>query len=274
MPADTRSQSETLRVGAVSFFNTRPLVYGLGDVPQVALTFGVPSRLPALLEGGLVDVALVPVVDAVRRGRSWRIVSDACIGCDGATLTVRVFSRVDPSDVTTLHVDRHSHTSVALASIIWREKYGRGLRLVPFDAGADGPEELPSAQAVLLIGDKVVRPPSVLEEFSTQVDLGATWRSLTGLPFVFAVWAAAGEVARSDASQILSCARDAGVAHAGDIAARDGPGMGWPVELGRRYLTEYLCFTLTDRHRAGMRRFLELARRHEVFPAIEEPVFA
>jgi chorismate dehydratase len=274
MPADEESQFETLRVGAVSFFNTRPLVYGLGDVPQVTLTFGVPSRLPALLEGGLVDVALIPVVDAVRRGQSWRIVSDACIGCDGATLTVRVFSRVDPSDITTLHVDRHSHTSVVLASIIWREKYDRELVLVPFDAQADGSEELLSAQAALLIGDKVVRPPAGLEEFSTQMDLGAAWKSLTGLPFVFAVWAAAGEVARSNASQVLSWARDAGVAHAEDIAARDGPGMGWPVELGWRYLTEYLCFTLTERHREGVRRFLELARRHEVLPAVEEPVFA
>lgn len=274
IPADSRSSFETLRVGAVSFFNTRPLICGLGEVPGVELVLAVPSRLPALLEGGLLDVALVPVVDAVRRGRAWRIVSDACIGCDGATLTVRVFSRVDPAEITTLHVDRHSHTSVALAAVMWREKFGRELTLVPFDAEASGPENLSSAEAVLLIGDKVVRPPAGLEEFSTQVDLGATWKSLTGLPFVFAVWAAGSDVVHQDAWQILSAARDAGVAHAEDIAAKDGPEMGWPAELGRRYLTEYLCFTLTDRHRQGMRRFLELARQHEVLPATVEPVFA
>jgi chorismate dehydratase len=274
MANESTSRLETLRIGAVSFFNTRPLVYGLDEAPGVEVAYAVPSRLGGMLEGGLVDVALVPVVDAVRRGRAWAIVSDACIACDGATLTVRVFSRVDPSDVTTLHVDQHSHTSVALAAIIWRERFGRHLEIAPFDAEATGAETLASAQAVLLIGDKVVRPPPGLEEFSTQVDLGAAWRSLTGLPFVFAVWAAHGENVPANAAKILSAARDAGVAHAEQVAVTDGPRMGWPAELGRRYLTEYLCFTLTERHRDGMRRFLELARRHEVPPAMQEPVFA
>ncbi len=274
MAGDSNSQIERLRVGAVSFFNTRPLVYGLEETPRIEVSFAVPSRLGGMLEGGLVDVALIPVVDAVRRGRAWTIVSDACIACDGPTLTVRVFSRVDPSEVTTLHVDQHSHTSVALAAIIWRERFGRNLELAPFDVDAGGAQTLASAHAVLLIGDKVVRPPAGLEEFSTQVDLGAAWRSLTGLPFVFAVWAARGDNVPADAAKILSAARDAGVAHAERIAATDGPRMGWPAELGRRYLTEYLCFTLTERHRVAMRRFFDLARRHEVLPATQEPVFA
>lgn len=264
-----------MRVGAVSYLNTRPLTYGLESDPRIALTWAVPSRLPQMLEAGVVDVALVPAIDTMRAHRQWSIVSDACIGCDGATLTVRVFSRVDPSDVTVLHVDSDSHSSIALASIIWREKFGRALTLVPFQAAAQSPDTaLAAHEAILLIGDKVINPPVGLDGFSTQIDLGATWKSLTGLPFVFAVWAAPGKNFRPEAALTLAAARDAGVARAAEIAAREGPKMGWAVDLARRYLTEYLTFTLTDRHREGLRRFLELAQRHNLVPPTEELIFA
>ena len=313
-----------LRLGAVSYLNTRPLTYGLEADPRVALSWAVPSRLPGMLEAGQVDVALVPVIDTVRENHRWPIVSDACIGCDGATLTVRVFSRVDPSDVTTLHVDTDSRTSVVLASVIWREKFGRQLTLIPFNAGTipnrqsktrNPQSTIPNdCQAVLLIGDKVIQSSSTgmgLETCSTPVDLGATWKSLTGLPFVFAVWAKPADATESrrvrcadhavddrtpemvrtadptvasetvrpadhtlEIAQTLAAARDAGVARAAEIAVQEGPKRGWPVDLARRYLTDHLSFTLTDRHREGMRRFLELARRHSILAPTGELVFA
>lgn len=262
-----------LRVGAVSYFNTRLLTYGLDEDPRFDVSCAVPSRLPGMLETGLVDVALVPTIDTATAERRWNIVSDACIGCDGATLTVRVFSRVDPSDITVLHVDSESHSSLVMASIIWREKFGRQLTMVPFKVMNDrSGAALSDCQAVLLIGDKVITPPAGLEAYSTQVDLGATWKSLTGLPFVFAVWATPDEHFPPEMAQALGAARDAGVAHAAEIAAQEGPGHGWPIDLARRYLTEYLTFTLTDRHREGMRRFLELARRHKLVAPFKELV--
>jgi len=114
------SQRPKHRLGVVSYLNARPLIAGLAEEPDIELIFEVPSRLPEMLAGGEVDVALVPVIDLMRRGSEWQIVSDACIGCDGETLTVRVFSRVPPERITKLHVDGDSHTSVALARVIWR----------------------------------------------------------------------------------------------------------------------------------------------------------
>jgi len=274
MTPHNRESPKRLRVGAVSFFNTLPLTYGLESDPGVELVTAVPSRLAGLLERGAVDVALVPAIDWARNAARWRIVSDACIACDGATLTVRVFSRLDPSDVTTLHVDGDSHSSAALASVIWQERFGRELSLRPINARGAMPEELADCQAVLLIGDKVIRPPVGLDVFSTQVDLGATWKSLTGLPFVFAVWAAGEGCDAKRAAAKLSAARDAGVARAEQIAVERGPAMGWPVELARRYFTEYLGFTLSERHRHGMRRFIELARRYGLLDPLQEPALA
>jgi len=249
------------RLGAVSYLNAKPLIVALEEDPAVELLLDVPSRLPLLLETGQVDAALVPVVDLADPARSWSVVSDACIGCDGETLTVRVFSRMVPQNVDTLHVDGDSHTSVALARIIWHELYQRELRVVPFT----GLEAADECQAVLLIGDKVVN--NDLLDFEIETDLGTAWKSLTSLPFVFAVWASARSCGCDELAARLSLARDKGVKAAEMIAADFGPGMGWPVTLAKRYLTTRLKFTLGDRQRQGIARFFEFARRYQLVPA-------
>ncbi len=260
-----------VRVGAVSFLNALPLTYGLDGHPEIDLVRAVPADLPRMLERAALDVALVPVIDLILGDRDWPILSDACIGSVGATLTVRVFSRVDPADVHTLFADRDSHTSVALASVIWHEKYDRTLKLKPFDSGAATPE---GGEAILLIGDKVIKPPPGLEVFSTQIDLGAAWRSLTDLPFVFAVWATAKPQLGWQVGPVLAAARDAGVAKASQLAEEHASRMGWPVPLATSYLTEHLSYTLTEAHREGMNRFFELVRQHQLLSSFGEPACA
>ncbi len=249
------------RLGVVSFLNAKPLIAGLASDGAVELIHDVPSRLAGLLDAGTVDAALVPVIDLIQPHRDWQIVSDACIGCDGETLTVRVFSRVAPEVIRRLHVDGDSHTSAALATIVWRETYGRSLELLPFT----GREAVEDCEAVLLIGDKVVN--NTLIDYEIETDLGSAWKSLTSLPFVFAVWAAPRGLEVEDLAQRLSRARDAGVESAELIAADFGPGLNWPVALAKRYLTKRLKFTLGPRAQAGMEKFLELATRHGLVEA-------
>jgi chorismate dehydratase len=288
------------RLGVVSFLNSRPLIEGLETRGDVELTFDVPAALPARLERGELDAALIPTVDLLRSNGRFRVVSDACIGCDGPTLTVRVFSQVPPDRIRTLWVDADSHTSMALARILWREQYVRDLKLRRFDPGTQSLEQL---EAVLLIGDKVVDPRRGV--FAYEVDLGGAWREHTGLPFVFAVWAtltpppSSGDKVQSDkvtgghgaqplptlspyhlkreGSQVLadlavmlSAARDRGVARAAEIAERDGPRLGWPVELARRYLTQYLRYTLDARGVEGIRRFARYCAAAGLIPSLGE----
>jgi hypothetical protein len=108
------------RLGVVSFLNSKPLIAGLDLRPEVQLTFDVPAKLPELLISGGVDAALVPIVDVLRAPQPWSIVSDACIACDGETMTVRVFSQVPPDRITTFacgwrfaHVGRAGDRPVA-----------------------------------------------------------------------------------------------------------------------------------------------------------------
>ncbi len=270
--ASTNEVQRTWRLGAVSYLNTKPLVAGLGADDGIELVYDVPARLPALLDAGVVDAALVPVVDLLHKGRAWQIVSDACIGCDGETLTVRVFSRVPPQSITRLHVDGDSHTSVVLARIIWRELYGTTLQITPFHDDQTNDE----CEAVLLIGDKVMTHPgrSWLAGYDVETDLGSAWLRLTSLPFVFAVWSAPREVAVHELARRLARARDLGIASVERIAEDLAPGLGWPVEAAKQYLATRLKFTLGFRQRRGMGRFLELAKEHDMVAADQELVFA
>mgnify|MGYP002623369699 CR=1 FL=1 len=238
----------------MSFLNARPLIEGLDAEPDVALRFAVPSALPGMLLRDEVDVALVPVIDLARRADQWSLVSNACIGSDGETLTVRIFSRVPIERITTLAVDSDSHTSVILAQVIWRQWHGRALQLIPLNELASPAD----AEAVLLIGDKVVT--TTLPEHSHQLDLGGEWKQRTGLPFVFAAWAGA---PRNDGDRIaglLNAARDRGVARAAEIAEAYAPKISWPVHLAKAYVTRHLIYTITPDARAGMEQFFEMAR--------------
>ena len=260
------------RLGVVSYLNAKPLIAGLEAESHIELILDVPSRLPGLLDRGLVNAALVPVVDFFEHESRWKIISDACIGCDGETLTVRVFSRVSPEAVSKLAVDVDSHTSVVLARLLWRERYGRELEVFRLSDCAAVDE----FDALLLIGDKVVsRPdPPPLNEFDIETDLGSMWKSLVSLPFVFAVWAAPRTLDVSGLESVLKRARDRGVESAASIAADLGPSLGWPTALAERYLTRHLVYTLGGPQRLGMAEFRELASAHGLLGHAEAVVRA
>jgi chorismate dehydratase len=127
-------------------------------------------------------------------------------------------------------------------------------------------------EAVLLIGDKVVN--HTLIDYNIETDLGSAWKSLTSLPFVFAVWAAPRDLDVSVLAGKLSAARDRGEASAELIAADFGPGLNWPVTLAKRYLTKRLKFRLGPRQRQAISKFFELAGKHGLIEPTEELVFA
>jgi len=267
LPTLTQERSPH-RLGVVSYLNAKPLVAGLDSDSRVSLLFDVPARLAERLDAGEVDVALVPIIDLAGRDRDWKVVSDACIGCDGETFTVRVFSRVPPASIRRLHVDGESHTSVALAKIVWRETHGTTLEVLPY-----APEiPVDQCEAVLLIGDKVVH--NTLHDYPIETDLGSAWKSLTSLPFVFAAWAAPKGLATDEVATILSRARDKGVESAELIAADYGPGLNWPVTLAKRYLTKRLKYTLGPRQREAMRRFFDLAQKHAIISRAKDVLAA
>src|SRR3982751_4674794 len=155
------SRPAGLRVGSVSFLNAKPLIYGLEHAPEVDLGLAVPSRLLDGLRDGRYDVALLPVID-YQRMDGLRLLTSGGIGCDGPTLTVRIFSPVPIEQIHTLACDTDSHTSVALARVLLAEQYDLRPEFVPLNTLREG--QAANGVAQLLIGDKVVaqEPPRSL----------------------------------------------------------------------------------------------------------------
>lgn len=260
--APLHAPQQATRIGSVSYLNAKPLIYGLAEADDVQLTLDIPSKLLQGLRDRRFDVALLPIID-YQRLPNLRLLSAGGIGSDGTTYTVRIFSKVPIEQIRRLAVDTHSHTSVALARVILAESF----QITPdfVDLHHRSGEAAESAEARLLIGDKVVTdaPPG----FPHQLDLGEAWKRLTGLPFVFAAWVARQGVDLGDLPDRLAAAKRDGLAHVDQIVQQYAGPHGWPPELARRYLTQYLKFDLGPRQITAITRFHALAARHGLIPS-------
>src|ERR1700675_3996864 len=89
----------TIRLGAVSYLNTGPLVYGLDRQPErFQVRFDVPSRCAALLHENQVDLGLIPSIEYLH-GPEYRIVPGVSTASDGPVASVALFSRKPISKV-------------------------------------------------------------------------------------------------------------------------------------------------------------------------------
>jgi chorismate dehydratase len=260
-----------MRIGAVSYLNTKPLVFGLSELaPQHELVFDLPSRLADRLAAGQLDVALIPSAEYFRNP-DYTIVSDACIGCRGPVRSVKLLSRVPPEQIRTLALDEGSRTSAALVQILLRERFGLSPELVAFPIDA-APESI-AADALLMIGDRAMHPPA--GEYIAEWDLGDVWCRWAELPFVFAMWVAGspeGTETRgrgtglelAELADVLNHARDRGVAHVEQIAREEHARYGLTYEDCLTYLRDHLHFTLGPRERAGLAMFREYCGRYSL----------
>lgn len=255
--------SAHLRIGAVSYLNTKPLVYGLEQIaPQIQLIFDLPSRLADKLAGGEFDVALIPSIELFQNP-DYTIVSDACIGCRGPVLSVKLLSRVPMHRIRTLALDEGSRTSVALSRILLRERFGIEPELSSLPVGQEA--EQTETDAVLLIGDRAIHSPR--GTFVEQWDLGDQWCRWSELPFVFAMWVARPGVDVSAIESALAESRDLGVAHLEEIAAAEARTVRLSNDECLSYLKNNLHYYLGTREQRGLELFLDHAQQLDMAPA-------
>ena len=252
-----------LRLGAVQYLNTKPLVHGLAAA-DVALAYDLPSRLADRLAAGGLDVALIPSVELFRRPGQ-RIVSDACIACRGPVMSVKLLFRTPPERVATLALDEGSRTSAALAQVLLAERHGVRPRVEPLAIGVGAGET--RADAVLLIGDRALADVTG-GSFQLVWDLGDEWCRWTGLPFVFAVWAARAGIAAPGLAGRLQAARDRGLANLAAIAAAEAHRHGLTTTQCLGYLRDNLHYHLGPREREALQLFHDHAARLGLVPAI------
>ena len=246
------------RVGAVSYLNAKPLYYRLAErAPGIELTLDLPSRLASSLAAGDLDVALIPSVEYLRGAASgYEILPGFAIAAKGPVRSVKLFSRVPFSRVRRLALDEGSRTSQALARVWLDAQHAvRPERIESLPMGVSPLES--TADAVLVIGDRAMKVPH--EPFHEVVDLAEAWNSLTGLPFVFALWVVRPDVDLRDLPEILDLCRRDGLFHAQALAEEHGPRLGLDVSEAYDYLTRVLSYNLGESELAGLRHFADKA---------------
>lgn len=247
-----------LRVGRIVALNMYPIYHHLEQTadPGLSFTDGLPAALNAAVLSGDLDVSAMSSIEYARNADRLELLPVASISAAGAVDSIQVFSRVPFDQIRSVAVTPHSATSVALLRIL----VGQAVTFTQLVTPAS--DALEESDAVLLIADEALHGlRDGLAPIHT--DLGERWRDLTGLPMVFALWAARRDVASPEhLERLASLLRDARASFVADpdtvvaAAARRFP---FPPDYIRGYFSR-LGYAFGPDERAGLRRFLELAR--------------
>ncbi|MFZ0590846.1 MAG: menaquinone biosynthesis protein [Bryobacteraceae bacterium] len=254
---------------AVSYLNTVPLIWGMQHGPQqaeVELSFEIPSACAETVAKGGAQVGLAPVAEIARQ--QLEVVPGYGIACHGAVRSILLISQKPIREIKSLAADSSSRTSVELARVVLREVYGAEPEFFVRPPALDS--MLAECDAALLIGDPALRIDPYSLKYDV-LDLGAEWYTLTGLPMVFALWAAARSVAnREHLREVLRGSYEFGHAHTGAIADSEWQARGITRSLAHEYLTRYIHYEIGDRECRGLEAFLELAGLPQVSAALAE----
>jgi len=252
-----------IRIAAVSFLNARPIIYGLeqglGD-DRFALEFDLPSRCAARLAAGEVDLALIPTAAyrEIEAATPLRAVPGIAIASAGAVRTVVLVGEVPWEQMTEIALDGASRSSAALVRLLTRE---RGLSPRFVEVAHEGVAEAArGTTGALVIGDAAF---AVADRAPYVYDLGSEWKALTGLPFVFAVWAGRPDAVDDAGVAILRESLARGLGARPTIARAWAEAHGGAPAFYERYLTDNIRYRFAAEELSGAGSFLERLRLDE-----------
>lgn len=241
---------QQIKVGAVSYLNTRPLIYGFEEgmmQDRIDLLFDYPAKIASLLLDKQIDIGLVPVAVIPRMGE-YHIIADYCIGSKGEVASVCLFSDVPLEEITTVLLDYQSRTSVALLRLLLAMHWKIKPSLVA--ATADYEKNIRGTTAGLVIGDRAL----LQRKHSKYIyDLGLAWKEMTGLPFVFAAWVSNREQT-ADFKAAFNKANQFGFDHLPTVIRKANY---HEFDL-QAYYTRYIDYRLDDEKKKGLELFLQL----------------
>jgi chorismate dehydratase len=265
------------RLGHIQFLNCLPLYYGLvkNDVLlDVDLIKADPADLAVDLVGGKLDVAPIPAIEYARHAPDLVLLPDIAISSDGEVQSILLISKVPVEDLdgALVALTNASRTSQVLARILLAKRWGVSPRYVQMPSDLGG--MLRDADAALLIGDDALRAYWDTPEHLYSYDLGTVWTEWTGLPMVYAVWAARREFAENSPAALqelvdmLDGSLDYCRGHLDDISEYAARWEQFPAERFRSYF-DALQFRFERRYREGLARYLEEA--HDIGQLSEVP---
>jgi chorismate dehydratase len=244
--------SAKIKVAAVSYLNTKPLLYGIergAIINDIDLQLDYPSNLAKDLQAGIIDVALLPVA-AIPFIPNAQIITDYGIAANGKVASVAIFSQVPIDEIKTVYLDYQSRTSVRLAQLLFKEHWKKEVVFKP--ATENYIDYINGTTAGIIIGDRALKQ---LTNFEYIYDLSAAWKDYTGLPFVFATWIANKELP-VEFIEAFNAANAEGLQHIDEIVASTP----FPYYDLHEYYTQNIHYKIDIEKKKGLNKFLELIR--------------
>ncbi|HJS53456.1 MAG TPA: menaquinone biosynthesis protein [Chitinophagaceae bacterium] len=240
-----------IKVGIVSYLNTRPLIYGLKLEPiasQIDLIEDNPARLAEMLKNNEIDLGLVPVAAIPELTESY-LSGEYCIGTEGEAASVCLFSEVPLDQIEKVFLDYQSRTSVELLKWIMHEYWGIQPEIVVAE-NEDYRKEIKGTTAGLVIGDRAFEQRKLSTFF---YDLGAEWKKITGQPFVFAVWISNKKLP-ADFIKMFNDSNAKGLKHIDEIVAS----LSFDLYDLKKYYTLHMNYLLDEKKKKAMDYFLRV----------------
>jgi chorismate dehydratase len=242
------NELKKIKVGAVSYLNTKPLLFGVkrsGLMEKIELVEDYPSRIAAMLLNNEIDVGLVPVAIIPKLNEAY-IVTDYCIGAIGNVASVCLFSEVEMDKVEKVLLDYQSRTSVNLCKVLLKHYWKKEVEFV--DVSTDFRSDIKGTTAGVVIGDRAFEQRKVSPFI---YDLAKAWKDFTGLPFVFAAWVA-NKPLDEGFIDAFNMANGYGLKHIDEVVAENPYGLYDLV----KYYTDNISYQLDDEKRRGLEKFL------------------
>ncbi len=248
-----------LRIGVVAYLNSRPLARGL-EKNSVGANYEIsylpPAQVADALAAGELEVGLIPSIE-LSRIEGLEVIPGLAIAATHEVRSVLLVSRVPIQEIRSVALDENSRTSAALVRILLAERYEIHPHTAPASPRVD--EMLASADAALVIGDPAL---FIDRERYVVLDLAGEWLELTGLPFVFAVWAARKEFATPALARLLADSYAVGAAELDQIVTEAALDSGLPEAVLRDYYTRNLSYEMGPAEQEGLAEYLRRATAH------------
>jgi len=254
-----------VRLGAVTYLNARPLVYGLDRETRFDVRYDIPSECARLLHARDTDCGLVPSIEFLRGPAPYVIVPGPAVTSSGPVASVAIYTTREARDIRSIAMDSSSRTSVALATVLLRRVFGVAPEAVSMAPNLDA--MLQCADAALIIGDNALfleqpsrRQAAVGSRQAIQkIDLGELWTVHTGLPFVYAFWTGWADALTPEDAERLQQARDEGVRHVDEIAVAHFARDAGRQNVVRAYLRDNIQYSLGAVQLEGLQAFFRYA---------------
>lgn len=238
-------------ISAVSYLNTKPFLFGLLQEKLdhwFKLTLDIPSVCADKLIKGHADIGLVPVA-VIPSLKNPHIISDYCIGANGAVKTVALVSELPISNLSKIYLDYQSRTSVELLKILLRDYWHKDVQLLKSAPGYES--RINGETGALIIGDRTI---GLDRQYPYYYDLGEAWKEMTGLPFVFAAWVANKPVS-SEFVKEFNAAIGLGLSNIKKVI--DKIAFNHPYFSLEDYFTKYIDYNLDGPKRKALKLFLK-----------------